>query len=149
MGFMGTDKSAVCRLLAKKLDKKLISTYDELSKKMPIRTAKFVKNHGLNKFYELESEVIGSLSDLDDCVFDTSLSAALRNENVINLKRNSLVILLTAGIKKLPSGLNSQDSPENESKYEKSADYIIDTSSLSQEDVCDLIVHYLQTENGN
>ena len=152
MGFSGTEKSAICMLLAKRLDKKLISIYDELLKKTGISSQKFVKMHGLDKFHDLESEVIENLSDLDDCVFDTGLSAAMRNENIINLKRNSLIILLTADIKKRAGRLNAkEDSAEDYGyddglKHEKSADYIIDASSLSPEEVCDLIMHYVQAE---
>ena len=161
MGFRGTEKSAICRLLAKKLDKKLVSTYEEISKKTPAGISKFVKKHGLDKFYDLESEVIENLSDLDDCVFDTVWSAFMRNENIINLKRNSLIILLTSDIKKATGKSSAKEQsaedycysdelkgllPERELKHEKSADYIIDTSSLSPEEVCDLIMHYAGTE---
>ncbi len=155
-GFKGTEKSAICRLLAKKLDKKLISTYEEISKKTGIGIGKFVEKYGWNKFHDLASEVIETLSDLDDCVFYASCSDLIRNENVINIKKNSLIILLTADIKKpARSGAKEKHDyaeemkdflPEHESRYKKSADYIIDTSSLSPEEVCDLIIHYVQTE---
>lgn len=160
MGFRGTEKSAICRLLAKKLDKKLISTYEEISKKTNIGIGKFLKKHGLDKFNDLVSEVIEKLSDLDDCIFDASCGDLLRNENIINMKKNSLLILLTADIKKTTrSNAKEKPSPEryyyadekyflpeHELKYKKSADYIIDTSSLSPEEVCDLIIHYVQAE---
>ena len=83
----------------------------------------------------------------------------MRNENIINLKRNSLIILLTSDIKKKRLSAKEQSAedycysdelkgllPERELKHEKSADYIIDTSSLSPEEVCDLIMHYAGTE---
>ena len=77
-GFKGTEKSAICRLLAKKLDKKLISTYEEISKKTGIGIGKFVEKYGWNKFHDLASEVIETLSDLDYCVFYSSCRDLIR-----------------------------------------------------------------------
>ena len=62
IGFRGVGKTTVARLLAKKLDKKFISTDEEIVKKAEMTALKFVKKHGLEKFLELESEVIENVS---------------------------------------------------------------------------------------
>ena len=163
IGFRGTGKTTICRLLAKNLDKKLVSTDEEIARKTKMPIANFVKKSGWEKFRDVESEIIESVSELDECVFDTGGGIVVRNENVINLKKNALVILLTADAKTIAERIRgNKDRPaltksnyldeieevlkEREDKYRKAADYAIDTSMLSPEEVCGLITVYIQME---
>jgi len=163
MGFSGTGKTVVSRLLARRLDKKLISTNEELASRTGLSIEKMAKRHGWGRLLEAESEVIESVSDLDECVFDTGSSTVLRNENVTNLKKNGLIIFLTADSRVIESrirrGQEKTDFAKREyidkvkgvldewqEKYKKAADYTIDTTTLSPEEVCDLITHYIQME---
>src|SRR3989338_6947550 len=162
IGFRGTGKTTISKLLAKRLDKKLISTDEELAKRAKMSIPKFVKKHGWDKFREIESEVIESISDFDECIFDTGGGIVMRNENITNLKKNSLVVLLTADIKTITNRIKDSKRPsltkkgyieeindvfqERESRYKNAADYTIDTARLAPEEVCDLIIHYMQME---
>lgn len=162
IGFRGTGKTTVCGILAKKLDKKLISTDNEIVKKINISIEKFVRKYGWDKFREIESDLIENMSNFDECIFDTGGGIVMRNENIINLKKNSLIILLTADINTITNRLKNEKRPaltkgdyidevkdvlqEREHKYKNAADYTIDTSNLSPEEVCDLIMHYIQME---
>ena len=162
IGLSGTGKTLIASLLARNLGKKLVSTDDELVKKTKLSIPKIVKKYGLNKFQELETEVIENMSDFDECIFDAGEMAVMRNENITNLKKNSLIILLTADTKTMASRMRSGKKPalikssfingaknvfeEYESKCKKAADYTIDTSRLQPEEVCGLIMHYIQME---
>ena len=163
IGFRRTGKTTIAKLLTKRLDKKLISTDEEMARKVKMSIAGFVKNFGWEKFREVESEVIENISDFDDCVFDTSAGIVMRNENLINLKKNSLIILLTADEKTITNRIKNTKEmhaltksnyldeikdvlKERESRYIGATDYTIDTSRLSPDEACDLIVHYIQTE---
>lgn len=159
MGFRGTGKTTVCKLLARKLDKKLILTEEEILKKTG-SIQKYVKKYGWDKLREIESDIMEKLSDFDDCIFDISGDIVMRNENMISLKRNSIAILLTADLRTIENRLKNKtmtDSydytdevkeffKERETRYQKSADYTIDTSSLSPDEVCELVTHYMQLE---
>jgi|TARA_Y100000310_G_scaffold70285_1_gene65894 shikimate kinase len=162
-GVRGTGKTTVSRLLAKKSDKKLFSTDEEIIKKTRLSIERFVKKKGWDKFREVESEVIEGLCEFDECIFDTGSGIVLRNENIINLKRNGLVILLTADLKTLVTRVTNRKKStsiairknmdnikkvleECEERYKIAADYAIDTSNLSPEEVCDLIHHYIKME---
>ena len=164
IGFRGTGKTTIGELLGTKLDKKLISTDKEIVKKTKMSIAKFVKSYGWDKFREIESDVIGHVSDFEDCVFDTGGGIVMRNENIVNLKKNALIVLLTADIKTIVNRIkNGEERPaltekgdsineiknvleERESRYQKAADYTIDTSRITAEEACDLIIHYVQME---
>lgn len=163
MGFGGTGKTVVSRLLAERLGKKLISTDEELAKKAKLSINKLIKKYGWNKMLEMESELIEGLSGLDECVFDTGSVTVLRNENIINLKRNGLIVFLTCDPKvtemRIRKGQEKADFikmnyidkmkdilDECQDKHKRASDYTIDTSSLSPEEVCNLVAHYVQME---
>src|SRR3989338_1329111 len=153
IGFRGTGKTTIAKLLARRLGKKFISTDEEIVKKIKMSIGNFVKKNGWDKFREIESNIIESISDFDECVFDTGGGIVMRNENITNLKRDALIVLLTADIKTITSRIkNSKARPaltkssfidevkdvmqEREERYNKAADYAIDTSRLSPEEVC-------------
>lgn len=159
IGLRGTGKTAVAKLLAKKLDRKLISTDEEITKKAGTSISKFVRKYGLEKLRDIESNITESISDFDDCIFDTGSGIVMRNENIINLKKSALIVLLTTDARTMMDRLKNRQPlakgyadeikrmlQVQESRYQKAADYTIDTSRLSPEEVCDLIIHYVQLE---
>ncbi|MBI2647094.1 shikimate kinase [Candidatus Woesearchaeota archaeon] len=162
IGFRGTGKTTIAKLLAKNIGKKLISTDEEIEKKTKMTIAKFVKKYDWDKFREVEADVIENISNFDECIFDTGGGVVMRNENVINLKKSSLMILLIADIKTITSRLKNSPRPaltkynhiseikhvmeEREERYKNAADYTIDTSRLTPKEVCDLIMHYWKTD---
>ena len=156
IGFSGTGKTAIARLLARRLEKKLISTDDEISKKAKISIHAFVKMHGPDKFRDIESDVIEYVCEFDECIFDTGSGIVMRNENIINLKKNSLIILLTTDMTTIKNRLKQGKGrampkemlidTEHEARYKRAADYTIDTSRLSPEEACDLITHFVLME---
>ena len=162
IGFRGTGKSTISRLLSRRFDKKLISTDEEIEKKARMGIDKYVKKFGWERFREIETEVVEYISDFDECVFDTGGGIVMRNENIKNLKKGSLIVLLTADIKTLTERLKKSKRPaltkkdyleeikdvlqEREQRYKNAADYTIDTSRLNPEEACDLIAHYVQME---
>ena len=162
-GFGGTGKTTISRLLAGKLDKRLISTDEEITKIVKLTPENIVKKYGWEKLREEETDVIESISELDEYVLDAGCGIVLRNENVINLKKNGIIIFLTADMKTVAARLRRKEEKidftksnyidkvkgvlsEFEEKCKRSADYIIDTSNMTPEDACDLIVHYVQLE---
>lgn len=163
MGFGGTGKTAVSRLLAGMLGKKLVCTDDEIAKKTRLSVDRLVKKYGWNKALEIEADVIEELSGLDECIFDTGSLTVLRNENIISLKKNGLIVFLTCDPKiiemRIREGQEKADIIKNnyidkmkgifdecQDKYKRASDYTIDTSGLTPEEVCDLIAHYVQME---
>lgn len=162
-GFSGTGKTTISRLLAGKLDKKLISTDEEITKVVKLSPEKIVKKYGWERLRGEEADVIENISELDEYVLDAGCGIVLRNENITNLKRNGIIIFLTADMKTVAARLRRKEEEadftksnyidkvkgalsEFEEKCKKAADYIIDTSSMTPEEACDLIAHYIQME---
>ncbi len=160
IGSEGTGKTTIAGLLAKKLEKKLVSTDEELAKKARMNVESLIKKYGWKKFYDMESEIVENVSGLDECIFDTGRGIVLRNENIINLKKNALIVLLTADMREIMNRIKNNEKagkkgnmdganniPEEiESRCRRAADYTIDTSGLSPEEASDLIAHYVRLE---
>ncbi|MBI2650063.1 AAA family ATPase [Candidatus Woesearchaeota archaeon] len=162
-GFSGTGKTTVSRLLARKLDKRLISTDEEIAKIIGLSPEKIVRKYGWERLREAEAGAIEGISELDEYVLDAGCGIVLRNENIINLKRNGIIIFLTADVKAVAARLKRKEEKtdftesnyidkvkgalsEFEEKCRRAADYAIDTSSMTPEETCDLIAHYVQME---
>lgn len=162
-GFSGTGKTTISKLVARKLDKRLISTDEEIIRKIRLSPEKIFKRFGWERLREAEANVVENISELDDYVMDAGCGIVLRNENVVNLKRNGIIIFLTADINSVAARLKRKEEKidftksnyidkvegaiaEFEEKCKRAADYAIDTSNMSPEEACDLIVHYIQME---
>ncbi|MBI4452655.1 hypothetical protein HY637_04445 [Candidatus Woesearchaeota archaeon] len=162
-GFSGSEKTTISRLLARQLNKKLISTDEEIIKKTKMTPKKIVMKYGWEKLRESEADVIEIISELDEYVLDAGCGIVLRNENIVNLKKNGIIIFLAADPKTVAARLRRKEEEidftksnyidkvkgalsEFEERYKKAADYTIDTSSMSPDEACDLITHYVQME---
>lgn len=162
-GFSGTGKTTVSRLLAEKLDKKLISVDSEIAKKTKLSVNRIVGKYGWDRLREIEADVIDNISELDEYILDASCGIVFRNENIVNIKKNGLVVLLTANQRIVDARLKRKEEKPDftkdnyidktkgalsdcEERYRKAADYNIDTSDISPEEACDLIIHYMQME---
>ncbi len=149
IGYRGTGKSTIGKVLVKKLNRPLISMDELITKKGNQSIPQMVDTHGWDYFRNLESEVALEVSTKDNCIIDCGGGVILKDENIKNLKKNGKCFLLKAKIetimeriqgdpnrpalKKGMSFLEEQEMvlKEREPKYEAAADVVIDTSVLS------------------
>ena len=99
VGFMGTGKTAVAKLLAKKLNR-VIADMDVLivqREKMPI--AEIFKTKGENYFRALEKNIVNELSPKDNLVVACGGGTFVDPENIERLKKSGTVICLTSSAK--------------------------------------------------
>lgn len=162
IGYRGTGKTSVAKILAEKFHAKLISTDELIVKKAGMSIPEIVEKHGWEYFRDIESEVIKEISNEDDCVIDAGGGVVLREVNIKNLKTNSKIILLKADVKTIaerikddterPSLTGNKSSVEEieevledrKEKYHKAADFEIDTSKLTVEQVVKKVIDYLK-----
>src|SRR4029079_2234837 len=98
IGYRGTGKSTVGKVVAVRLGRRIVSTDKEIVRRAGASIPEIVAAHGWDHFRDLESAVCGDLAGQDNLVIDTGGGAILRQQNVDVLKRNGRLIWLTASV---------------------------------------------------
>jgi len=162
-GFMGTGKSAVGRRLAKKLRMEYLDTDDLIEEREGSKICHIFEEKGESYFRRLESAIVREVSHLDNYVISTGGGVVLRDENIKALKRNGLIICLTANseiILKRTTGIQDRpllNEPDPVRKIEEllrmrqpyygKADFSVQTSNLAVEEVTRRIQEFLRKKN--
>ncbi|MCC2643521.1 MAG: aroK [Nitrospira sp.] len=158
IGYRGTGKSTVGRLLARALHRDLVSTDAEIVKQAKLSIPEIVKQFGWDHFRDLESAVCRDFAARNELIIDTGGGAILRPENVELLRRTGTLVWLTATVETItrriggdtqrPSLTGTQSFTEEirhvlterTPKYEAAADHIIQTDGASAAEVADRIM---------
>jgi len=98
IGYRGTGKSSVGRLLAARLEREFVSTDAEIVKRAQRTIPEIVAQQGWDYFRDLESDICIELASRDQLVIDTGGGAILRVQNVEALKKDGTVFWLTASV---------------------------------------------------
>lgn len=98
IGYRGTGKSTVGRLVAARLRRELVSTDAEIVKRAQCTIPEMIAQKGWDYFRDLESDICHDLASRDQLVIDTGGGAILRSQNVEALKNNGMVFWLTASV---------------------------------------------------
>lgn len=157
IGYRGTGKSSVGRLLAERLGRTLVSTDAEIVRRANQAIPDIVQAHGWDYFRDLESDVCRELAGKDGLIIDTGGGAVLRPQNVAILKSNGRLFWLTAdvativarigGDKQRPSLTRSKSFTdeveevlrERTPTYQSAADHLLPTDHWSPTQVADAI----------
>lgn len=162
IGYRGTGKSTVARLLGKRLRRRVLSTDAEVIAQANLPIPQIVEQFGWDHFRNLESAVCQTLTDQNELVVDTGGGVILRKENVAALKVNGVIVWLTAKVPTIASRIRrGTDRPSlsgtktfveeiedilttREPQYKKAADYVIPTDESSPDQVANLIMKQIQ-----
>jgi shikimate kinase len=163
IGFMGTGKSIVGKILAAKLNKRFVEI-DELIEEKTGKTINTIfQQDGEITFREMEIAVIKQVSIQSNQVIACGGGVVLNTINIDRLKQNSLIIYLTASpaeILKRTSENNSRPLLNTTDKafhikellkfrkplYEKAADITINTTKLDTETVAKITIQKLRED---
>lgn len=96
IGFMGTGKSEVGKLLAQRLGWTFIDTDRRVEAKERATIAQIFARRGEPYFREVESRVITDVAARRDTVIATGGGAVLRPENMMHLRRHGWIVSLIA-----------------------------------------------------
>lgn len=159
-GFMGTGKSQIGKRLAKELRMSYLDTDELIEEREKDSISAIFKKRGEKYFRGLETKVVKEVALLDNYVISTGGGVVLGEENIRVLKKNAFVICLlaspqviferTKGNEKRPLlEVNNQKKRIGEllelrKPYYERADFSVDTSTLSSEEVVGKIVEFLE-----
>ena len=157
VGFMGTGKSAVAIALAERLGMSYVSTDDiVVLEEGGMSIHDIFKEKGEPTFREVEARAVKKVSEMTHVVIDCGGGVVLRDDNMKNLKRSGTVVCLIAtpaviyervkGHRHRPL-LNVADPQmaikkvlTERAPFYARADYTVDTSGLSIEEVVERIL---------
>ncbi|MHC4182650.1 MAG: shikimate kinase [Planctomycetota bacterium] len=166
IGFRGTGKSTVGKLLANRLKRDFIDT-DEYIESATGKTIKDIfEEEGEESFRKTEVETIAKLSKMKNKIIAAGGGVVLRDKNVKSLKSNGFLILLEATpeiihdrirqdkktTQQRPSLTNKKSFDEikhlidkRQPLYENAANYTINTSYVSCEDIVEEIITVIRS----
>ena len=165
IGFMGTGKTAVGQLLAKKLDRKFIELDSLIEQKAGKSIPDIFQQDGEIAFRELEIGVTKEVAKMKNVVIACGGGLVLNKINIDRLRENARIVYLTASprvILKRASNEAGQrpllevDNPIltimellkfRKPFYERAADITVNTSKLSIDFVAYEIIRKLRGEN--
>ena len=166
IGFMGTGKTVVGRLLAKKLDKQFIELDELIARKAGQPIPEIFRREGETGFRELEIETTREVAGRKNTVIACGGGIVLNKINIDRLREECVIVCLTASpevILKRTSGdkdsrpLLAVDDRSRQIKellqyrkpyYERAADIIVNTSRLKTEAVVERIIEKLRKHEG-
>lgn len=160
IGFMGTGKSTVAAYLSRQYDMEIVEMDELLARQEGMSIPEIFQLHGEPYFRSLETKLLKNLQNCQNKIISCGGGAALREENVKEMKKNGKVILLTASPeiilervkkdtsrpllkdRKTPAGIASLMAQRQE-KYLAAADFVISTDHKSVAKICEEIAEKL------
>ena len=157
IGYRGTGKSTVGKVLAGRLGRTLVSTDAEIVRRAGQTIPEIVATHGWDYFRDLESTVCQELAMKDELIIDTGGGAILRSQNVDSLKKTGKLFWLTASVATIASRIGGGTQrpsltgtksfveeiqevlTERTPKYQAAADHVVSTDGQSITQIVDMI----------
>lgn len=157
IGFMGTGKTTVSKELSELVQLQEIDLDAEIEKREAMKIKDIFEKYGEEHFRKLEHEVIREFEEKSGYVVSCGGGAVLRQENVDSMKKNGVVVLLTAKpetiFQRVRYGenrplLNGNMNVEyitnllqaRESYYQGAADVVIETDDKSPKKIAEEIM---------
>lgn len=167
IGYRGSGKSTVARILSKNTGMERISTDAVIEERAGMTISEYVKKYGWPAFRNLEAEVVAEVAERNGVIIDTGGGVVLRRENIESLKKKGVIFFLTAEPRILAERIKSENTrpslkegktPWEEVEevlkerlpfYESAADFKFDTGSTLPEDIARRIIQIFYTQGKN
>ena len=153
IGYRGTGKSTVARLLAERLGMEVVSLDQEIVREAGRPIPAIVAEHGWPYFRDLEASVTKRVSARDNIIVDSGGGVILRDDNVAHLRHHGTLFWLRASVAAivarieggaerpaLTAGKSFTEEVEDvlrdrTPRYQAAAHHQIDTDGISPEQV--------------
>ena len=163
IGFMGTGKSTVGKRLAQSLAWDFVDTDCEIGEVTSLSVTEIFRRHGETRFRSEESIVVARLSQQEQIVIATGGGTVLNPLNWKALVQNGFVIALHASMEVILSRIGNKNDrpllkgPKEEieklwlerQKFYAQADFTVDTSQKTIDEVVSEILARLERMNNN
>lgn len=164
IGFMGSGKSTVARILGEQLQRPVIDLDARIVSRSRCSIATIFRDQGESHFRELETEALRSLDPAQICIVATGGGIVGKEENWLLMRQRGITIYLNAEWKTLIPRLQGSDerplaNPEQgweavQQLFERrlplyaKSDLTVNTDGLSPKQVADEIIQQLQASEG-
>lgn len=96
IGFMGSGKSTIAAELSRMLHRPVLEMDEEIEKREGMSIPAIFSEHGEAYFRQLETDLLKETSALGGFLVSCGGGAAMREENVREMKKSGIIVLLTA-----------------------------------------------------
>lgn len=164
IGFMGSGKSTISAELHRLFAMDVIEMDQVIAEREGMSISEIFEVHGEEYFRNLETELLRELQNRKGVVISCGGGVPMRDENVVEMKKNGKVVLLTASPETILDRVkNNHDRPllennknvdfiadlmkKRKSKYEAAADIVIQTDGKSASAICEEIMQLTKAGN--
>jgi shikimate kinase len=162
IGYRGTGKSVVGKLLARRLGMRYIGMDAAIVRRAGMPIPEIVEKHGWPGFRDLESAEALELAEQDNLIIDTGGGIIERPENIEALKKSALIFCLKARVDTIVARIKGDTQrpaltkgktfteevaevlERRSPKYKSAAHYSIKTDELTPQQVAKRIIEIWQ-----
>lgn len=161
IGMRGSGKTAVGKILARKLGRELVEMDELIAQKAGFSIAEIVEKYGWEKFRDIEEGVTDEVAGRDNIVNASGGGVITREQNIAKLKKNGVAVWLKAGVNTLLERIGEDSTRpllvgktqredieitlrERKALYQKAADLVVDTENKTAEEVAGAIIKSLK-----
>jgi shikimate kinase len=156
IGFMGTGKTTIGKLIASQLQREFYDSDELIEKTSKLSITDIFALKGEQFFREIESQIIADLSIMNDIVISCGGGVVLNQKNIEKLRKNAILINLTASPETIYERVkNDSNRPiiksdnilnkiksllEQRQNFYKNSDFSFETDSIMPQDLASLII---------
>ena len=162
IGFMGAGKSTISDFLQNVFAMDVVEMDQIIAQRQGMSISDIFETYGEQYFRDLETNLLIEMQSRSNVVISCGGGTPMRECNVVEMKKNGRVVLLTAKPETILDRVkNNHDRPliennktvsfiadlmeKRRAKYEAAADIIIETDGKNELEICEELVHRLRT----
>ena len=166
IGFMGAGKSTISDYLKNALAMDVVEMDQCIVERQGMSISDIFETYGEEYFRELETNLLIEMQSQSNVVVSCGGGVPMRERNVVEMKKNGRVVLLTAKPETIlervkdnhdrPLLENNKTVPfiadlmeKRRAKYEAAADIVIQTDGKSELEICEELIHRLRETDAN
>lgn len=166
IGFMGAGKSTISDYLKNVLAMDVVEMDQCIVERQEMSISDIFETYGEEYFRELETNLLIEMQSRSNVVVSCGGGVPMRDRNVVEMKKNGRVVLLTAKPETILERVkDNHDRPllennknvsfiadlleKRRAKYEAAADIVVETDGKSELEICEEMIHRLREAESN